>query len=122
MATQCNEMAFITIEENQILLKSDIVEIDGKYHIEYELSDDEQCLYCHCVLTPENTCVFDVTSNDYEDSKPFCKICTTALLRDMNRTIADGTGIELCFNCAVPHKYCKCSAKKIDRKLRRKMR
>ena len=104
------------------MLKSDIVEESGVYRVQHQLDDDELCLYCNCVLTPENTCVFEITSNDYEDSKPFCKICATVLLQDMNRTIADSNGIELCFNCAVPHKMCKCSAKKIDRKLRRKMR
>lgn len=104
------------------MLKSDIVEESGVYRVQHQLDDEEQCLYCHCLLTPENACVLEITSNDYEDSKAFCKICTTVLLRNMNKTIADGNGIEVCFNCAVPHKYCKCSAKKIDRKLRRKMR
>ena len=82
-------------------MESNIVMSKGKYTIEHTLNDD-QCFYCNMNLTTENTVVFDLCSNDYEDTKLFCKPCTTILLKQMNITICDGNGIKVCHNCGLP--------------------
>ena len=104
-------------------MKSNIVqESKGNWHVQYELEDYELCLYCNCMLTNDNTCVLEITSNEYEDTKPFCKPCTAILLRDMNIKIAQGNGIAVCFSCGIPKYSCKCNSKKIDYNIRKKLK
>ena len=90
----------------------------GEYSIQHELDDDDQCLYCNMLLTEENAVVFDVSANDYQDTKAFCKPCMTILLKQMNITVCDGNGIPVCHNCGLPLKReCTC---KFDTKKKQK--
>ena len=99
-------------------MESNIVMSKGEYKIEIALDDDDQCLYCNLMLTEENAVVLDLCSNDYVDTKLFCKPCCSLLLKQMNITIADGNGIQVCHGCGLPKKKeCKC---KFDTKRKQK--
>lgn len=96
-------------------MESNIVMSKGEYRIQHEIDEDDQCLYCNMNLTEKNAVVFDVSSNDYQDTKAFCKPCMTILLKQMNITVCDGNGIKVCHNCGLPKKkecICKFDTKK----------
>ena len=101
-------------------MQSNIVEKEGAYRVQHVLEDDDYCGYCNLILTPEISVVFDVVSNDYEDTKVYCKNCARIFLKDINMRICEGNGIPVCHACGKPKKKeCKCN---IDYNLRKKLK
>jgi hypothetical protein len=104
-------------------MDSDIIEKDGNYSILHTLDENDFCLYCNNQLTEQNEAIFEIISDDYSDIKIYCKPCAAIFLRDMNLRVAEENGLKgICFTCGTPNKECKCNAKTIDYKLRKKLK
>ena len=113
------KLNFIYFELHSGFVKTDIVETEGAYRVQHTL-DNDYCGYCNIILTPEISVVFDVCSNDYEDTKVYCKPCARIFLKDINMRICEGNGIRVCYVCGLPKKKgCKC---KFDTKLKKQMK
>ena len=93
----------------------------NEVRIGYEMEEDDFCNYCNIKLTDQNVVIFNYCSNETDETIIYCKPCSAILRRDMNLRTGNANGITMCFYCAIPKKQCKCNAKKMDLKLRKKL-
>ena len=104
-------------------MESEIIKVDGKQILEHRVLDGvDFCPYCNNQLTEQNVVVFDITSDEFVDTKAYCKICASQFLRQINLKVAEANDVVVCFTCANPKKECRCNAKKIDYKLRKTLK
>mgnify|MGYP000084728980 FL=1 len=101
-------------------MQSNIVKKEGEYKVEHVLDDDDFCGWCQITVNEKNSVVFDVCSNDFEDTKVYCKACASIFLKDFNIKICESWSIPVCHACGKPKKKeCKCS---IGYNLRKKLK
>ena len=93
----------------------------NQVRIGYEMEDDDFCNYCNIKLTDQNVVIFNYCSNETDETIIYCKPCSAILRRDMNLRTGYANGIAMCVMCSIPTKQCKCNAKKMDLKLRKKL-
>ena len=97
-----------------------IVEKNGEYKVQHELSEDDFCGWCKITVNEKNSVVFDVCSNDYEATNVYCKACASIFLKDINIKICESWEIPVCHACGKPRKKdCKCN---ISYNLRKKLK
>ena len=87
----------------------------------FDIEDTDFCNYCNLKLTNQNVVIFNFCSNDVDDTITYCKPCAAILRGDMNIKTGESNGISMCYMCKMPKDECKCNAKQIDYKTRKKL-
>ena len=93
----------------------------NEVRIGYEMEEEDYCNYCNMKLTDQNVVIFNYCSNETDETILYCKPCSAIFRRDMNLRTGHANGIVMCYMCSIPKNQCKCNAKKINLKLRKKL-
>ena len=93
----------------------------NEVRIGYEMEEDDFCNYCNIKLTNHSVCIMNMCSDETDETILYCKPCLAIFRRDMNLRTGHANGITMCVMCGIPKKECKCNAKKMDLKLRKKL-
>ena len=95
----------------------------NQVHLGFEMEEEDYCNYCSITkLTNENVVIFNFCDNSGVDENiTYCKPCAAILRGDMNIKTGESNGISMCYMCKMPKDECKCNAKQIDYKTRKKL-